>query len=57
VHPGETIYTPPGEEPWHGATPEDFMEHLAMFENGDATDATTTWDHHVADEEYDPGLE
>lgn len=21
---------PPGEEHWHGATPEDFMEHLAM---------------------------
>jgi quercetin dioxygenase-like cupin family protein len=21
AHPGQTIYTPPGEEHWHGATP------------------------------------
>ena len=33
VHPGQTVYTPPGEEHWHGATPDDFMEHVAMFEN------------------------
>lgn len=50
--PGETIYTAPGEEHWHGATPEDFMEHLAMLDNGDDPATTTDWLEHVSDEEY-----
>lgn len=50
--PGQTVYTPPGEEHWHGATPSDFMEHLAMLENGDDPAATTTWLEHVADQDY-----
>jgi quercetin dioxygenase-like cupin family protein len=52
VRPGQTIYTPPGEEHWHGATPDDFMEHLAMLENADDPATTTTWLEHVADDEY-----
>jgi quercetin dioxygenase-like cupin family protein len=52
VHPGQTVYTPPGEEHWHGATPEDFMEHIAMLENGDDPATTTTWLQHVTDNEY-----
>jgi len=52
----ETVYTPPGEEHWHGVTPDDFMEHLAMFENSDDPAATTSWGQHVSDEEYDPAL-
>jgi quercetin dioxygenase-like cupin family protein len=50
--PGQTIYTPPGEEHWHGATPDDFMEHLAMLETGDGSDATDGWFEHVTDEDY-----
>lgn len=50
--PGQTIYTPPDEEHWHGATPDDFMEHLAVTENGEDPAATTTWLEHVADEDY-----
>ncbi|MER6988315.1 cupin domain-containing protein [Saccharopolyspora hirsuta] len=50
--PGQTIYTPPGEEHWHGATPDDFMEHLAMLENGDDPATTTTWLEHVTDADY-----
>jgi quercetin dioxygenase-like cupin family protein len=50
--PGQTIYTPPGEEHWHGATPEDFMEHLAMLENADGSDAHDRWYEHVTDEDY-----
>jgi len=62
VHPGQTVYTPPGEEHWPGATPDDFMEHLAMFENSDDRSTTTDWGQHVTDEEYnasrtDPHLE
>lgn len=52
VHPGQTVYTAPGEEHWHGATPEDYMEHLAMMELGDDPSAATTWLEHVADEDY-----
>jgi Uncharacterized conserved protein, contains double-stranded beta-helix domain len=54
VRPGETIYTPPGEWHWHGAAPENFMSHLAMWEalgegqNGPETE----WAEHVTDEEY-----
>lgn len=50
--PGETVYTPPGEEHWHGATPTDFMEHLAMLENADDPAATTAWFEHVTDDDY-----
>ena len=52
LHAGQTIYTPPGEEHWHGASPDRFMEHLAMLENDDDAATTTTWLEHVPDEEY-----
>jgi quercetin dioxygenase-like cupin family protein len=52
AHPGQTIYTPPGEEHWHGATPECWMEHLAMFERGDDPATSTTWLEYVADQDY-----
>lgn len=32
IRPGDTIYTPPGEWHWHGAAPDHFMAHLAMWE-------------------------
>jgi len=32
IHPGDTIYTPPGEWHWHGAAPDRFMTHLAIWE-------------------------
>lgn len=50
--PGQTIYTPPGEEHWHGATPEDFMQHLACMELGDDPATTSIWLEHVADADY-----
>ncbi len=52
ARPGDTISTPPGEEHWHGATPQDFMEHLAMLENGDDPATTTRWLEHVDDAQY-----
>ena len=30
--PGQSVYTPPGEEHWHGAVHGNFMEHLALLE-------------------------
>ena len=49
AHPGQTIYTAPGEEHWHGATPEDFMAHLAVLDQGDDPATTTIWLEHVDD--------
>jgi quercetin dioxygenase-like cupin family protein len=51
MHAGDTVWTPPGEEHWHGGTRETFMSHLAMLEqppNGEST----TWLEPVTDEEY-----
>ncbi|MFJ2603621.1 cupin domain-containing protein [Streptomyces sp. NPDC087425] len=45
--PGDVIFTPPGEEHWHGATPDRFMAHLALWE-GDDVD----WLEHVTDDQY-----
>jgi quercetin dioxygenase-like cupin family protein len=51
MRPGDTVYTPPGEEHWHGATSDNFMSHLAMLE-GVANGNGTTWLELVTDEEY-----
>ena len=47
AQPGQTLYCPPGEEHWHGAAPDAFMVHTAIWEDDDAT-----WGDHVTDEEY-----
>jgi quercetin dioxygenase-like cupin family protein len=54
MRPGDTVWTPPGEWHWHGAAPEDFMTHLAMWEGPDPAErvAETTWGQHVTDAEY-----
>jgi quercetin dioxygenase-like cupin family protein len=54
VHPGDTVVTPPGEWHWHGATPEHFMTHLAMWDAlpPDHPGPETQWGEHVTDEEY-----
>lgn len=49
---GQTLYCPPGQEHWHGAAPDAFMEHLAMTDTLDDVAASTTWLEHVTDEEY-----
>ena len=51
MHPGDTVYTPPGEEHWHGATAGNFMCHLAMLEGIPGGDGTT-WLEPVTDEQY-----
>ena len=52
LHAGQTVYCPPGEEHWHGAASDSFMEHLAMLDNTDDPATTTTWLEHVTDEDY-----
>ncbi len=55
VHAGQTLYTPPGQDHWHAATPDGFMEHLAMLESADDPADTTVWKEHVTDAEYEGG--
>ena len=52
IHPGDIVYTPPGQEHWHGATPVDFMEHLALMDVPDDPSSATTWLEAVSDDEY-----
>ena len=52
AYPGETVSCPPGEEHWHGAVPDQFMEHLAMWEaTGDHT-PETAWAEPVTHQQY-----
>jgi quercetin dioxygenase-like cupin family protein len=52
MHPGDTVQTPPGEWHWHGAAPDRFMTHLAMWE-ASAEGTETEWGDLVSDDEYD----
>jgi quercetin dioxygenase-like cupin family protein len=51
VRPGDTVHVEPGEMHWHGATPTDFLTHLAIQE-ADENGSTAVWFAHVTDEEY-----
>jgi quercetin dioxygenase-like cupin family protein len=56
IRSGDTIYTPPGEWHWHGAAPEHFMTHIAMWEGpGEGHGPETEWGALVTDEEYRAG--
>ena len=53
IHPGDTISTSPGEWHWHGAAPDHFMTHVAMWESpGEGQGPETEWGEHVTDEGY-----
>ncbi|MFC1411555.1 cupin domain-containing protein [Streptacidiphilus sp. N1-12] len=54
THPDETVTCPPGEEHWHGATADRFMQHLALWDAVAPDDdrPETTWLEHVTDEQY-----
>jgi len=47
AHPGDVVFTPAGEEHWHGAAPDRFMAHLALWEGDEVA-----WLEHVTDIEY-----
>jgi quercetin dioxygenase-like cupin family protein len=51
IRPGDVVHTPPGEWHWHGAAPDRFMTHLAMWEAPDSG-PESEWGNHVTDEEY-----
>jgi quercetin dioxygenase-like cupin family protein len=54
IRPGDTVWCPPGEWHWHGAAPDHFMTHLAIWDGlADEQDGPETeWAEHVTDEEY-----
>ena len=52
AYPGQTLYCPPGEEHWHGAAADSFMEHLAMIDLLQDVATSTTWLEHVTDADY-----
>jgi quercetin dioxygenase-like cupin family protein len=51
IRPGDVVHTPSGEWHWHGAAPDHFMTHLAMWEE-DGEGNSATWGAQVSDEEY-----
>jgi len=53
IRAGDTVWIPPGEEHWHGASPTMGMTHLAMQEALDGT--MVAWLAHVTDREYAGG--
>jgi len=52
IRAGDTIYTAPGEWHWHGATPDHFMTHLAMWEAPSDGSPESQWGEQVAEDEY-----
>ncbi|HEY0937597.1 MAG TPA: hypothetical protein VGD91_28140 [Trebonia sp.] len=52
VRAGDTVWTPPGEEHWHGGTVSCTMCHIAMLEGTADGGDPTTWLEPVTDEEY-----
>jgi len=50
VGEGDTVWFPPGEKHWHGASPGAAMTHLAIQEALDGR--TADWMEHVTDAQY-----
>ena len=55
IRPGDRVAFEPGEDHWHGATPDNFMTHLAMLEV-DEEGINATWGDRVTDAEYPTGV-
>ena len=51
IRPGDVVWIEPGEEHWHGATPDQFMAHVAM-QQADESGTVVTWLEPVTDSDY-----
>ncbi len=51
IRPGDRVFFEPGENHWHGATPNRFMVHIAIQQIDESGNAVT-WGRQVTDEEY-----
>jgi len=56
IHPGDTVWTPPGEWHWHGADPSHFMTHLAIWE-APVDGPESEWAELIADADYERAAE
>jgi quercetin dioxygenase-like cupin family protein len=54
IPPGDRVFFEPGENHWHGATPERFMRHLAI-QQADDSGSFATWGEQVSDAQYGQG--
>jgi len=50
IHPGDLVWTPPGEKHWHGAAPTTAMTHISIVEQLDGKGVD--WMEQVSDEQY-----
>ncbi|MGE3065102.1 MAG: cupin domain-containing protein [Hyphomicrobiaceae bacterium] len=50
LRPGDTVWIPPGEKHWHGASPTHGMVHIALHEALDGVHVT--WMEKVSDSDY-----
>jgi quercetin dioxygenase-like cupin family protein len=50
IRPGDVVSFAPGEKHWHGASPENAMQHIAIQEALDGK--AVEWLEHVTDEQY-----
>ena len=50
IKSGDTVWIPPNEEHWHGATAENAMVHIAIQES--LNNSTANWLEKVTDGEY-----
>jgi quercetin dioxygenase-like cupin family protein len=53
IRPGDTVWFPPGEKHWHGASASTAMSHIAIqeFQNG----SPVAWMEQVSEEQYRAG--
>ncbi len=51
IRPGDRVFFAPGEDHWHGASPDRFMTHIAIAVVDDSG-AAVTWGDHVTDDDY-----
>lgn len=54
IRPGDTVWIPPNEKHWHGASPTNGMVHFAMQEALDGK--TADWMELVTDEDYNVAI-
>jgi quercetin dioxygenase-like cupin family protein len=53
IRPGDTVWFPPGEKHWHGATATTAMTHIAIAEKLDGK--SVEWLEKVSDDQYPAG--
>ncbi len=51
IRAGDRVFFAPGEDHWHGASPDRLMTHIAIQEVDEDGNAAA-WGEHVTDEEY-----